>query len=78
MSSSCPRCGHIAAADGHATLDEWQQCVDDFAFAQQLTKWTTEWISTSGHEQAAPISPDRRLTVDCSQQIHHQYEQNGH
>lgn len=43
MSNHCPRCGHVAAADGHATYGEMLDCHEAFAFAQQLAKWTKQW-----------------------------------
>lgn len=71
MSNSCPRCGHIAAANGHATYGETQDCIEAFAFAQQLAKWSAEWNETSGSEDGVNVQANRCLIVDCSQ--HHRH-----
>lgn len=71
MANACPRCGHIAASDGHATFGEWQECVEAFAFAQQLAKWTAEWKEWS-HQARTPAIVTRRLPVDFVHWSHHQ------
>lgn len=62
--ASCPRCGHIAAAEGHALLGEWQDCFDRFQFEKQLAKWTAEWSSASASTASTPTASDRSLAVD--------------
>ena len=47
MANQCPRCGHVAAADGHATYGETLDCLEAFALAQQLARWTKQWTEES-------------------------------
>ncbi len=42
-SSQCPRCGHVAAANGHATYGEWLDCREAFDLVPELAKWTKQW-----------------------------------
>ena len=50
--NQCPRCGKVAAAAGHPTLGEWQECLDAFRLEAQMTKWTNEWCIAAGRSSA--------------------------
>lgn len=47
MAKTCPRCGNVAAADGHALYGETQECREAFAFEQQLARWAAQWIAAT-------------------------------
>lgn len=47
MSGQCSRCGKRAAADGHPTFGEWEQCVATYRFEKQLAQWAREWSDSS-------------------------------
>ena len=67
MAKQCWRCGHIAAADGHTTYGETQDCVEAFAFAQQLARWTTEWPEDPPSTQSRRLGSGREAQslLDC-------------
>lgn len=50
--NQCPRCGKVAAAAGHPTLGEWEECVEAFRLRGQLTKWADEWCVPAGQSTA--------------------------
>ncbi len=58
MANQCQRCGHVAAADGHATYGETLDCIEAFAFAEQLAKWARHWSEKPAGDRR-DVRPER-------------------
>ncbi len=55
MSSQCPRCGRIGAAEGHTLYGDWLDCVENYELARSveknLTIWAKDWQNEAGQNR---------------------------